>query len=379
MTGATTGGIFRIAHAAGHDWSHIGKALSDDLERDRVPDTGGLGFLYVTEELGDHMGSVLTYLRETTGIGSWVGAVGFGIAATRAEYFNEPAAVAMIAPFAPDQYRVLDTIRHDRPGEMSETAKPFPDVEGVPLAVVHGDAVNPAMPEVITGFADESGAFLVGGLTAVRPRAQIADRVTGGGLSGVLLSPGLGMVTGLSQGCAPIGPQHTITDGRANVLVEIDRRSALDVFLDDIGPELAAHLEEAGHLVQVALHVPGSDQADYLVRNLTGIDPDKRLLAIGDTIDTGQTLTFCTRNRDTAIADLKRMAEDLGRRLDGPPRGGLYYSCVARGPNLFGPGGREMNAIHDALGDFPVAGFYANGEIFNQRLYGYTGVLVLFP
>jgi small ligand-binding sensory domain FIST len=162
-------------------------------------------------------------------------------------------------------------------------------------------------------------------------------------------------------------------------LVELDRRPALDVFIEDIGPDLAAQLEQAGQMVHAALLVPGSDQGDYLVRNLTGIDPDQGLLSIGEIIDTGQTMMFCVRNRDTAVADLKRMVVDLDRRLDAPARGGLYFSCVARGPNQFGPGSQEMSLIADALGDIPLAGFYANGEIFNHRLYGYTGVLVLFP
>ena len=30
------------------------------------------------------------------------------------------------------------------------------------------------------------------------------------------------------------------------------------------------------------------------------------------------------------------------------------------------------------LGEFPLVGFFANGEISNNRLYGYTGVLTLF-
>ena len=34
--------------------------------------------------------------------------------------------------------------------------------------------------------------------------------------------------------------------------------------------------------------------------------------------------------------------------------------------------------IRDVLGDFPLIGFYANGEISNARLYTYTGVLTLF-
>ena len=38
----------------------------------------------------------------------------------------------------------------------------------------------------------------------------------------------------------------------------------------------------------------------------------------------------------------------------------------------------ELRMVRDALGDFPLAGFFANGEICNERLYGYTGVLALF-
>ena len=30
------------------------------------------------------------------------------------------------------------------------------------------------------------------------------------------------------------------------------------------------------------------------------------------------------------------------------------------------------------LGEVPLVGFFANGEIANHRLYGYTGVLTLF-
>ncbi|MEO8166130.1 MAG: histidine kinase, partial [Betaproteobacteria bacterium] len=50
---------------------------------------------------------------------------------------------------------------------------------------------------------------------------------------------------------------------------------------------------------------------------------------------------------------------------------------VGRGPNLFGGTG-EVDMIAEALGDFPLAGFFCNGEISHNRLYGYTGVLTLF-
>src|SRR5262249_60797082 len=79
-----------------------------------------------------------------------------------------------------------------------------------------------------------------------------------------------------------------------------------------------------------------------------------------------------------AAAALERMLKELKARAGGPPRAGLYFSCVARGPNLFDEPMRETALIRDAFGDFPLAGFFGNGEIAHNRIYGYTGVLALF-
>ena len=43
-------------------------------------------------------------------------------------------------------------------------------------------------------------------------------------------------------------------------------------------------------------------------------------------------------------------------------------------------GTSEAQVVQEAIGpDVPLIGIYANGEISNNRLYGYTGVLTLFP
>jgi len=73
------------------------------------------------------------------------------------------------------------------------------------------------------------------------------------------------------------------------------------------------------------------------------------------------------------------MLESAKKALSGTPRGGIYVSCLGRGINLFGPSSDELRLIQTELGDFPLVGFYANGEISQDRLYGYTGVLTLFP
>ncbi len=40
--------------------------------------------------------------------------------------------------------------------------------------------------------------------------------------------------------------------------------------------------------------------------------------------------------------------------------------------------GVETGLIRETFGDFPLIGFFANGEISRDRLYGHTGVLTVF-
>ena len=220
---------------------------------------------------------------------------------------------------------------------------------------------------------------MVGGLTASRGKqGQIADGLTEGGVSGVLFADDVAVTTGLSQGCSPVGGIHDVTRAEDNILFELDGRPALDVFREDIGEVLSRNLERVGGYIHAALPVSGDDSGDYLVRNVVGIDPDSRLVAIGERISAGDRVMFVRRDGPSAREDLDRMLADVTSRANDTPKAALYYSCVARGPNLFGPDSEELKAVQNALGaDVPVVGFFANGEISKNRLYGYTGVLTL--
>src|SRR5947209_1063250 len=101
-------------------------------------------------------------------------------------------------------------------------------------------------------------------------------------------------------------------------------------------------------------------------------------LAVSQDVAAGARVLFCRRDTPSALADLKRMLDGLRRRAGGTPRAGLYFSCVGRGPSLFGPDSAELRIVREALGDFPLVGFFGNGEISSDRLYGYTAVLTLF-
>jgi len=248
------------------------------------------------------------------------------------------------------------------------------------FAVVHGDPRNAQLPRLIGDLAGcmESG-FVAGGLTSSRREiVQIADGVAKGGLSGVLFSDDVVVSTRLTQGCSPIGPRHTITGCQQNILISLDGRAAFDVFREDVGEPDWKNFSQTGANVFAGLPVGGSDSSDYLVRNLVGIDPVQKLVAIGDVPRTGSQIMFCRRDEPSAAEDMSRMLDSIKSGMFGRPRGGLYYSCVGRGPNLFSGESEEADMIREALGEFPLVGFFCNGEISHNRLYGYTGVLTLF-
>jgi small ligand-binding sensory domain FIST len=373
---------FRSAHATHDDWRHAVDACLAQLTS--AQGTANLGFLYVTDLFVDHLEGILDRLRGHSGIGDWVGTAGIGVAANDGagacvEYFDRPAMAVMTATLPADSYRVFEPVHgglgpfRTQYGGWLKAAQPL-------FGLVHGDPRNPLTSDIVAGMAEDLGLFFVGGLTSSRAEhPQIADRIVEGGVSGVLFAGAVSVAAGLTQGCSPIGPVHTITESEDNIIEALDGRPALDVFKEDIGEVLARDLRRIGGYIYAALPVAGSDTGDYLVRNLTGIDPGKGWLSIGAVVEDGDRIMFTRRDRDSAEQDLKRMLDGLARRAGGQPiKGGVYCSCVARGPNLFGDDSEELKCIRAALGDFPLVGFFGNGEICNDRLYGYTGVLALF-
>lgn len=366
---------FSYAHSAHTDWE---VAMGEVLARLERPATGNLGFLYLSDHYEGEIADILTRLREETGVAHWVGSVGIGVIATRTEYLDTPALAVMLGTFPEDGFRVFpESTEMDRAGGGPR----LPDGEAPYFAVVHGDPRTPDLERLVARQADQTrSGFLVGGLTSSRGQgAQIADGVIHGGLSGVAFGTGVRVATRLTQGCSPIGPQHRITEASRNVIGTLDGRPALDVLNEEMGELLARDLRRAAGHIFAAMPVPGSDRADYLVRNLIGADTERRFLAIAKMVEPGEAIMFCRRDGASAQADLDRMLGELRQAVAGRTiLGGVYFSCLGRGENLFGPGSAELNAIAAGLGEFPLVGFFANGEISHDRLYGYTGVLTLF-
>lgn len=367
---------FKAAFASDDSWQAMVDACLAQLGEARTG--ANLGFLYGTSELAEQIPAILARLRDATAIEDWVGTVGMGVAGVGVEVHNRPALAMLIAALPEDGYRIFEPVTDSlapftaEHGEWLTQHQPF-------FGIVHGDPRHPQIDKVLSALSDETSSFLVGGLTASSGLLpQIAGQAVDGGLSGVLIAPELPVVTGLTQGCSPVGPIHRITDAENNVLKSLDDRPALEVFKEDIGEVLARDLRRVGGYIHAGFPIRGSDTGDYLVRNLTSIDLNEQTVSVGQLVETGESVLFCRRDGNSAREDLQRMVENVKSRAGTAPKAALYFSCVARGPHMFGGESEELKLLQDTLGEVPLVGFFGNGEISNDRLYGYTGVLALF-
>jgi len=367
---------FRAAVGSGDDW--LG-ACDDCLTMlGELPPAANLGIVYVSGGLAHALDLIASRLREATGVDSWVGSGGSGICSMQGSGLRDGGISVLATALPPDGFHFFDGLEKLNALAMSGcSAAPLP----APLAIVHGDPRQMQIPKMVERLAETSGAFLVGGLTSAIGNGgmQIAGRPTEGGLSGVLISADIPIITGLTQGCTPIGPVRAITGTDGLWITTLDDRPALDCLKEDVGPILARSLDRMTGFILAARPESGHDQNDYLVRDLGGIDPLRGFVMVGDDLRRGDPLCFVKRDPEGAKTDLRRLIADLKKRAGGRDvLGALYHSCIGRGQHLFGTDQAELAIIEDELGPVPLSGFHTNGEIFRDRLYGYSAVLTLF-
>lgn len=341
---------FACAHGA--DWRRVIASLGRPGR--------GLGFVYFTDSLVGQAKPILEALKQETGIDDWIGSVGTGVLAAGVEYQDGPAMAAMVSDL--EGFAVFSGRTPLRPEAVAQ------------FAVVHADPSAPDLPGLVSDMSSKvSTGFIVGGVSSSRANTvQIANEVLSGGLSGAVVADAAAVATRLTQGCTPYPGRFRVTKGEGNVIAALDGRPALKVLLESVRGENAQ--------VLVGLLVPGDAGAhfpNYTARNLVGVDPKKGLIAIGDVVEPGTEVVFCKRDAAAARKDLESMLSGLAVEVPRP-RGALYYSCVARGEHMFGSRGAELQLVRQALGEIPLVGFFCNGEISRDRLYGYTGVLTVF-
>lgn len=416
--------LFPFAHATHPQWQMAaGLVLAQLRAQMALRDYASaptLALLYITDHYAPAAQEILDHLSaELPEVTDWSGTVGVGIASSNVEYFDEPALAVMLCALPPDQYRVFSGVAPLAVGE-GMGFEPH-------TALVHADAGTPDVAELIDEMASRTATgYLFGGLASSRTQAVqfavggngnirghgAAGGVFRGGMSGVAFGEGISLVSRVTQGCQPVAAQRVITAAAGNVITELDGEPALDVLLRDTGISLDEPQAAMAALraTLVGLTAPGADAvgrtgnfgADVVVRHIIGLDPARNGVAIADRVEPGMRMAFCRRDAQAARADLMRICAEIREELEPeemslpvaaalaapeaqasptPERriaGALYVSCAGRGGPHFGGPSSELQIVRRALGDVPLVGFFAGGEIARHHLYGYTGVLTVF-
>lgn len=357
---------FRAAHVRDRHWGLAAKACLDALGGVRPGDN--VGFVYVTRELAGALSSILTLLRETTGIACWTGAAGFGIYAPGAAVRDGPAVALMIGALPEGAARAF---AFDGGTGFRRQHGAWLDGHPAGTAIVHG--VPCVRSEgLVAQLAEAMGGYLVGGFSA----AADEDRGLEAGLAGLLLGAPVAVVAGLAQGCAPIGPALRVTRAMGSVVMELDGRKPLEVLRQQAGALIGPDLQQVAGHIHAGLPVAGSDTGAFAVRSLSGIDRRRGWIAVEAALSPGDPLMFVRRGEAAATAGFERMLDSLARRLrtsDQRPLAGIFVSCVGRQAEP----AAELAAIEERLGRFPVVGFAAGGEICHDRIHTYSGVLAI--
>jgi small ligand-binding sensory domain FIST len=233
---------------------------------------------------------------------------------------------------------------------------------------------------------DLPGLQIIGGLASAAGhpggnRLVLDGAVVTSGAVGVFVDGDVQVRTLVSQGCRPIGRPFVVTKADRNFVEELAGKPAVER-LQEVA---AAATEDERVMLRHGLHVgfvvdehkADFERGDFLVRNLLGVDQRSGSLAVGDSVEVGQTLQFHVRDADAAHEDLRELL------AGAEATAALLFTCNGRGRHLFGVSDHDAGLVGKMLGDIPLAGAFCAGEIGpiggRNFLHGFTASMALFP
>jgi len=205
------------------------------------------------------------------------------------------------------------------------------------------------------------------------------------GAAAVVISGGVRVRPLVSQGCRPFGKPFVVTKAEKNLIRELGGRPALEKLMAEIKelkPDERAMLDRGLHVgIAIDASKRNHQRGDFLVRNVLGASREDGSVAVADIVRPGTTIQFHLRDVETASEDLELLLRGLGT-TGSKPAGALLFSCNGRGSRMFDVPSHDAACVARELGELPLAGFFAAGEIGpvggENFLHGFTASLALF-
>jgi hypothetical protein len=215
------------------------------------------------------------------------------------------------------------------------------------------------LPEGITltgGLAGDGARF--GETLVFQDDVPAKDTIAALGLYGSRLRVGFGSLGGWDS----FGPERLITRSVANVLYELDGRSALGLYKQYLG-EHAKGLPATGLLFPLSIRTQSGETP--VVRTILSVDEAAQSMTFAGDIPEGAYARLMKANFDRLIDGATGAARTSYQAIgSSTPELAILISCVGRKLVLKQRIEEEVEAVRDVLGQRAIlAGFYSYGEI----------------
>jgi len=202
-----------------------------------------------------------------------------------------------------------------------------------------------------------------------------------------VLSGGVRLDTIIMHGCKPSSSYHKITKAEGNVVLEIDRKPAVEAIAELLGPDSYKSWEDYPFFVTLGVNKGEKfgefKEEEYANRLVLGIDKDcGGLIMFEPDLKAGDEFQLMQRSFDFSY--IQQRAEDLLNRIgDRKPFFALYIDCAGRASAISSTEGEEAEEVQKIIGsEMPLLGMYSGVEIakvgMDMQALDWTGVLCVF-
>ncbi len=371
----------------------VEKLASDAMQAIGLPPD--LCVFFISSHHRKAASEIASHLKQTLNAGVLLGCTGEGIIGSTQEVEQGPAISLWTANLPGVTLLPFHlTFQEDTQGvQLKGWPEERPPREDHPFFIILAEPFSTpaaALLSFLQGkfpFAPTLGGMAGGARNPGENLLFLNDQIIKEGCVGIMAHGAIRLETVVSQGCRPVGDRFLVTSAERNIIHELGGRPALQSVKETYGnlSEQEKRLAQEGLHVGVAVDEQLSHfgRGDFIIRSLIGIDQDSGSLSCGDLIKEGQTVQLQVRDGESAREDLRLLLETRKNELgEARAEAALLFSCNGRGQSFFGSPHHDIGAIRERLGDIPVAGFFAQGEIgpIGRRnfLHGFTASIVLF-
>ena len=324
-----------------------------------------------------------------------VGCMGDGVIGSTEEFEGSPAVILWAAQLPGASLLPIRLQSDEEEGGMS--VKGWPEElefrSDHPFFMLFADPFSTPIDDIFSTIeqycpgSQAIGGIASGGTHIGENRLVLNEQVYETGLVGVAVWGPVSIRTLVSQGCQPIGERYVVTKAERNIIYELGGvqtleclQQAIESLVEERGQQAAIGLQVGIAMDEYRAHF---ERGDFLIRGLLGADRSSGGVAVSDIVQEGQTIQFHIRDRNAASEDLHGLlAQDRVANPKIQPKGALLFSCNGRGHQFFTQPHHDITAVRDRVGNIPIAGFFAGGEIGpvggKNYLHAYTASLAMF-